>query len=83
LHVEIDFSGFPIFADFTEDGTDEPQEGAFVGEEGGDTGPAFEFLVESFEHVAGPEAFAMGGRQTEDGEGFGEVGFDPLREFGG
>ena len=41
----------PFVVLFEEDGADEPHEGVVVGEDAHDAGPAFDFLVEAFEHV--------------------------------
>ena len=40
FHVEIDFSGEPLFADFAEEGGDESEQGGFVWKEGSDAGSA-------------------------------------------
>ena len=74
---EVDFSGFPVFADFHQDGGDESQERGLVGEQRGDAGAAFDFLVEAFQHVAGSQPATMLGRQGEHGQPFGHVGFHP------
>ena len=56
FHVEVNFAGFPFVAGFAEEGGDEAQEGGFIGEEAGDAGAAFEFLVDAFERVGGAQA---------------------------
>ena len=67
----MDFGGEPVVGDFREDGRSEPQEGSFVGEDGGDAGAALEFLVDAFEGVGGAQAALMGGGQIEDAESSG------------
>ena len=44
-----------------EQSRDQAQEGGFVWEDGGDTGAAFEFLVDAFEGVGGAQAALVGG----------------------
>jgi len=39
-------------------------------------------MVESLESVAGSQSPPMGGREGEDSEGFGDVGFEPAGEVG-
>ena len=82
IHVEVNFGGLPFVADFVEQGGDQAQEGGFIGEEAGDAGAAFEFLVDPFQSVAGAEAELPGWRQGEDGKALGQVGFHPGGEFG-
>ncbi len=45
FHVEVDFSGEPLFADFAEEGRDESEKRGFVWKEGGDAGSAFDTKV--------------------------------------
>ena len=52
IHVEVNFGGLPFIVDFAEQRGDQAQEGGFVGEEAGDTGAAFKFLVDPFQAVA-------------------------------
>ena len=56
FHVEVNFGGLRFIVDFAEHGGDQTQERAFVGEEAGDAGAAFEFLVDPFQGVAGAQA---------------------------
>jgi hypothetical protein len=53
LGVEVADSCFPFLVDFDEHGADVPQEGCFVGKEGGDAGASVNLFVESFEHIGG------------------------------
>jgi hypothetical protein len=70
--------------DLREHGAHESQERFGVGEEGCDARPAFDLPLRSWvdplDRVAGPEPASMLGRQREDGEGFGDIGVDPIRE---
>ena len=77
VHVEVDFSGEPLFADFAEEGGDEEEQSAFVWKEGGDAGSAFEFLIDAFDSVAGAHAALVSGREGEDREAFGDVCLHP------
>jgi len=52
---------------------DEPQHRSLIWEQGGDTGTAFDFLVESFDPVVGSQPLAVCGREGEDGQGLGGV----------
>ena len=60
LHVEVNFGGLPFIAQFVEHGGDQAQERGFIGEEAGDAGAAFEFLVDPFQGVAGAQAELLG-----------------------
>ena len=82
FHGEVNFGGLPFVAEFVEQGGDQAQEGGFVGEEAGDAGTAFEFLVDPFQSVAGPQPGLVGERQGEDGEALRQIGFQPSGEFG-
>ena len=77
---EIDFSGFPIFTDFDEDGGGESQERGLVGEEQRDAGAAADLFIQAFQHVGGAEPFALRGGQRQDREPFGRVGFQTSGE---
>ena len=83
FQVEVNFSGFPFVAGFGEDGTDEAQEGGFVGKEAGDAGAAFEFFIDAFERVAGAQAALVLAREGESGKALREVFLHPGGEFGG
>ena len=67
-HVEVDFSGFPIVAGFAEERRDQAQEGGFIGEDAGDAGAAFEFLVDAFQRIGGAHPLLVGGGQQEHRE---------------
>jgi hypothetical protein len=82
LHVEVNFGGLPFIADFVEQGGDQTQEGGFIGEEAGDAGAAFEFLVDAFQGVAGAQSGLVGDGQGEGGEALRQIGFQPDGEFG-
>ncbi len=71
LHVEVDFSGFPFFAGFTEECGNQTEEGGFVGESA-----AFEFLVDAFEGIGGSQASLMCRWQSENGEAPVCLGFE-------
>jgi hypothetical protein len=60
FHVEVNFGGLPFVVDFAEQGGDQTQERGFIGEEAGDAGAAFEFLVDPFQGVAGAQAELLG-----------------------
>ena len=83
FHVEVDCSGFPIVAGFGQEGGDQAEEGFFVGENAGDAGAAFEFLVDPFQRVAGAHFLLVGAGQGENREALREVFFQPRGEFGG
>lgn len=82
MHVEVDFSGFPFFAGFTEESGDQTEKGVFVGENASDAGAAFEFLVDAFERIGGSQASLMCWWQRENGEALGQVFFQPRSKLG-
>lgn len=82
FHVEVDFSGFPFFAGFGQQGGDQPQEGRFVGKEAGDTGAAFDFLIHPFQRIGGAHSFLVGQWQGEDREAQRQVVLHPGGQFG-
>ena len=65
FHVEVNFSGFPFAAGFGQEGRAEPQEGGFIGEDAGDAGAAFEFLIYPFQRIGGAQAAMVVG--SKDG----------------
>ncbi len=81
FHGEVNFSGFPIVADFGEQGGDEAEEGGFLGKEAGDAGATFEFLIHALQRIGRAEFFLVGQRQGERGEALGEIFFQPRGEF--
>ena len=83
IHVEVDFSGEPLFADFTEESGDETEQGGFVWTEGGDAGSASEFLIDAFDGVACAHAALVGSWEGEGREAFGDVCFHPGGKFWG
>ena len=83
IHVEVDFSGEPLLADFAEEGGDEAEQGSFVRKEGCDAGSALEFLIDAFEGVARAQAALVSGRERENGEARGDVLFHPGGKFRG
>ena len=50
---------------------------SLVGEQGGDTGTAFDLLIESVESIVGSQLPPMSGTEAEDGEGFWDVLLEP------
>jgi hypothetical protein len=61
FHGEVNSGGdLPFVVDFAEQGGDQAQEGSFIGEEAGDAGAAFEFLVDPFQRVAGAQSGLVG-----------------------
>lgn len=66
IHVEVDFSGEPLFADFAEKGGDETEQRGFVWKEGGDACSTFEFLIDAFDGVACAHAALVGSGEGED-----------------
>ena len=82
FHVEVNFCCFPIVAGFAQERGDQPEEGFFVGENAGDAGAAFEFLVDAFQRIGGPHPFLVGGGQREHREPLRQVFLHPSREFG-
>jgi len=83
IHVEVDFSGEPLFADFAEEGGDETEQGSFVWKEGGDAGSASEFLIDALDGVACAHAALVGSGEGEDREAFGDVCLHPGGKFRG
>lgn len=81
FHVEVNLSSFPFIADLGEDGADQAQEGGFVWEESGDAGAAFEFLINAFERIAGPQAALMLAREGEGGKALRNIFFHPTGQF--
>ena len=83
FHVEVNFSGFPFVAGFGQEGRDEPQEGGFIGEDAGDAGAPFEFLIHAFQPVGGAQSFLVGEGQGKDGQALGQVFLHPAGQFRG
>ena len=83
FHVEVDFSGFPIVAGFAQERGDQAEEGFFIGEDAGDTGAAFEFLVDALQRVGSAHSFLMGRGQREHREPLRQIFLQPPNEFGG
>jgi len=83
IHVEVDFSGEPLFANFAEEGGDEAEQGGFVWKEGGDAGSAFEFLIDALDGVACAHATLVGSGEGEDGEALGDIFLHPGGKFRG
>ena len=83
FHVEVDFSGEPLFADLTEEGRDESEKRGFVWKEGGDAGSAFEFLIDAFDGVACAHAALVGGREGEDSKALRDISLHPGGELWG
>ena len=54
---EVDFSGFPVFAGFLEDGGDQPQQRGLVGEQRGDADAAFANPLTASAEVIAPLDF--------------------------
>jgi len=77
FHVEVNFSGFPFVTNLREDSADEAQEGGFVWKEAGDAGAAFEFFVDAFERVAGPQAALMLAREGKGRKALRQIFFHP------
>ena len=82
FHVEVDFSRFPFFAGFGQQGRDQPQEGRFIGEKAGDAGAAFDLLIHSLQGIGGAHPPLVGGRQGKDREAQREVFLHPGSQFG-
>ena len=82
FHVEVDFSGFPFFAGFGQQGGDQTQEGRFVGKEARHTSAAFDFLIHALQRIGGAQPFLVRHRQGEDGEAQRQVFLQPGGEFG-
>ena len=55
IHVEVDFSGFPLLACFAEESCDQAEQGGFIGKDACDAGAAFDFLVDAFERMGGAQ----------------------------
>ena len=83
FHVEVDFAGEPLFADFAEQGGDEAEQRGLVWKEGGDAGSAFEFLIDAFDGIACAHAALVGGREGKDREALREVVLHPGGELWG
>ena len=60
---------------------DEAEAALLVGEDANDVGAAFEFLVETFEHVGALDVFVMFARLAVEGPGLLDVVFDPGAEL--
>ena len=83
IHVEVDFSGEPLFADFAEESGDETEQRSLVWKEGSDAGSAFEFLIDALDGVACAHAALVCGGEGEDGEALGDICFHPGGKFRG
>lgn len=66
FQVAVDFSGFPLVAGFGQPGRDQPQPGRFIGEDAGDAGAAFDFLIHAFQLIGGAESFLVGEGQGKN-----------------
>ena len=82
FHAEVDFSGFPVVAGFGQEGGDQAQEGAFVGEDAGHTRAALEFLVDAFQRMGGAPPLLVGHGEREHGKPLRQIFLQPGREFG-
>lgn len=83
FHVEVNFSRFPLLANFGNHGGDEAKERGFIWEKAGDASAAFNFLIHAFQSVGSAESFLVCEWQTERGEPLGQVFFHPGGEFWG
>ena len=83
FHVEVDFSRFPIVAGFGQQGRDQPQARGFIGEDAGDAGAPFEFLIHPFQPIGGAKAFLVGEGQRKDGQTLGQIFLHPSGKFRG
>jgi len=82
LHVEVDFSGFPIFVDLPQQRAGQTQQRGLVGKDSGDSGAPLEFHVDPFHGIACPHAALMGRWQIQDGQPFGKILLHPKSQFG-
>ena len=53
MHVDADFSALPGVADFTKALGDQAQQPSNIWKDSDDSGPSFELLIDSLDHVAG------------------------------
>ena len=83
FHVEVGFGSGPIIIDFGEQSGHESEEGLRIGEDAGDSGSAFNFLAEPLCGIGGAHSLTMLGRKDENGEAFGDVGFEPMGKLWG
>ena len=83
VHVEVDFSALPGVADFTKACGDQTQERGNVWKNSDDSGPSFELLVDTLDHIAGTHFYPMLRGQVKNSEGLRDVGFQPHGKLGG
>ncbi len=74
---------FPVVADLADDCRDEPEQRCVVGEQRGDTGTAFDLVVESIGLVAGSQPPSVSDWKGEGSECFGDVVLEPAGKSGG
>ena len=79
FRVEVNFSGFPFITHLREDGTDETQEGGFVGKEPGHASTTFEFFVNAFERITGAQAALVVAGEGKSGKALRQIFFHPSR----
>lgn len=83
VHAEVNFGGGPLVASLSVQSGDQARQRVHVGEDGRDSGAAFEFLVHAFDGVAGAHAFLMCHWKGEDRKTLGDVFLHPGGELGG
>ena len=69
--------------DFSKKSGNKSEERGLVGKDAGDTGAAFDLLVDSFERIGGAKTPMVGDGEGQDGESLRDVIFEPGGEFGG
>lgn len=82
MHVEVNFTGFPLGTGFDEERGDESKDGGFVWEKTGDAGAAFEFQIDPFQGVGSSEFELMARGQGKSIEALGDIFLHPGGELG-
>lgn len=81
FHVEVNFSGFPFLAGFSQQDGDQAQEGCFVGKEAGHARAPAQFLIDAFQGGGGSHPALTSGGQGEDRQALRQVFLQPRRQL--
>jgi len=81
LHIEVNFTGFPLGTYFDEERGEEAEHGGFIGEETGDARAAFEFKIDAFQGVGSSEFELMARREVNGVEALEDILLHPGGEF--
>ncbi len=83
MHIEVNFSDFPLIGDFDQQRGYQAQARRLIGEYSGDPSAPFEFHVHPFDGVAGAPAALVSRREAKDREPLREVRLHPGSQLRG